>query len=69
MPFFHRNVKLPSGSNLNELIGGVPGGLDGELDAYLMAKSYFDLKEYDRAAHFTEGAKSQKLIFLHLYSR
>lgn len=40
-----------------------------EAEAYLMAKSYFDLKEYDRAAYFTEGCLKPKVRFLHLYAR
>ena len=34
-----------------------------------MAKSFFDLKEYDRAAHFTEECSSDLCVFLHLYSK
>ena len=34
-----------------------------------MAKSFFDLKEYDRAAHFTENCSSDVCVFLHLYSK
>ncbi|XP_067160680.1 cell division cycle protein 23 homolog isoform X2 [Apteryx mantelli] len=40
-----------------------------DLDAYTLAKSYFDLKEYDRAAYFLRGCKSQKAYFLYMYSR
>ncbi|GLG95826.1 Cell division cycle protein 23-like protein [Gryllus bimaculatus] len=40
-----------------------------ELDSYLLAKSFFDVKEYDRCAHFTEWCRSPKTRFLHLYSR
>ncbi|KAM4012048.1 uncharacterized protein ACNLHF_005382, partial [Anomaloglossus baeobatrachus] len=40
-----------------------------DLDAYTLAKSYFDLKEYDRAAYFLRGCKSQKAYFLFMYSR
>ncbi|XP_016160704.1 PREDICTED: cell division cycle protein 23 homolog isoform X2 [Ficedula albicollis] len=40
-----------------------------DLDAYTLAKSYFDLKEYDRAAYFLQGCKSQKAYFLYMYSR
>lgn len=40
-----------------------------EFDRYSLAKSYFDLREYDRAAFFTEGCQSEKAKFLHLYSR
>lgn len=34
-----------------------------------MGKSYFDLKEFDRAAYFTEQCRTPKVRFLHLYSR
>ncbi|KYQ58793.1 Cell division cycle protein 23 like protein [Trachymyrmex zeteki] len=38
-------------------------------DIYTLAKTYFDLKEYDRAAYFTMDCVSPKIRFLHLYSR
>ncbi|XP_077275865.1 cell division cycle protein 23 isoform X2 [Temnothorax americanus] len=38
-------------------------------DIYTLAKTYFDLKEYDRAAYFTMDCISPKIRFLHLYSR
>ena len=40
-----------------------------EYDRYLMAKSYQDLEEYDRAAHFTKNCASAKSFFIHIYSR
>ena len=40
-----------------------------EEDVYAMAKSYFDLKEYDRSAFFAKGCTKAKGRFLHLYSR
>lgn len=40
-----------------------------EYDSYLMAKSYFDLKEYDRCVYFTEKCMTAKAHFLHLYAR
>lgn len=40
-----------------------------DLDALTLAKSYFDLKEYDRAAYFLKGCCSQKAYFLYMYSR
>jgi len=38
-------------------------------DTYTLAKTYFDLKEYDRAAFFTRDLISPLCRFLHLYSR
>lgn len=38
-------------------------------ETYLMAKSYFDLKEYDRCAYFTENCTDNKNRFLNLYSK
>ena len=39
-------------------------------EIYFMAKSYFDLKEYDRCAFFTQqGQSSPQVKFLHFYSR
>lgn len=40
-----------------------------DLDALTLAKSYFDLKEYDRAAYFLKACCSQKAYFLYMYSR
>jgi len=40
-----------------------------DLDTYTLAKTYFDLKEYDRAAFFTRNLSSPLCRFLHLYSR
>ncbi|CAL8304583.1 unnamed protein product, partial [Gadus morhua 'NCC'] len=40
-----------------------------DLDAFALAKSYFDLKEYDRAAYFLRGCHSKKAYFLYMYSR
>lgn len=40
-----------------------------DLDALCLAKSYFDLKEYDRSAYFLRGCRSQKAYFLYMYSR
>lgn len=39
-----------------------------EKEAYLLAKSYFDCQEYERAAHFVENCNSSKCVFLHKYS-
>lgn len=39
-----------------------------EWDRYLLARNYFSLQEYDRAAYFTENCTSPKAKFLHLYS-
>ncbi|KAF9111779.1 anaphase-promoting complex component apc8 [Mortierella sp. AM989] len=40
-----------------------------EFDTYLMAKTFFDLKEYDRCASVLEGCASNKSRFLRLYSK
>lgn len=37
-----------------------------DLDTYTLAKTYFDLKEYDRAAFFTRNLSSPLCQFLHL---
>ncbi|XP_058798660.1 cell division cycle protein 23 homolog isoform X2 [Phymastichus coffea] len=37
-------------------------------DIYLLVKSYFDLKEYDRAAYFAKDCKTAKARFLYFYS-
>ncbi|XP_028154746.1 cell division cycle protein 23 homolog [Diabrotica virgifera virgifera] len=43
--------------------------LDEEVDAYLLAKSYFDLKEYDRCSHFVKDCMKPKSRFLYFYSK
>ncbi|KAF9586663.1 Anaphase-promoting complex subunit 23 [Lunasporangiospora selenospora] len=42
---------------------------DLETDIYLMAKTFFDLKEFDRAAATLEQCSSNKSRFLRLYSK
>lgn len=41
---------------------------DSERDVYDMAKGYFDLREYDRAAYFVQNAQSPVPKFLYFYS-
>lgn len=38
-------------------------------ESYLLAKTYFDCQEYDRAAHFLENCTSPKCVFLLRYSQ
>lgn len=45
------------------------GILPDERETYLLAKSYFDCQEYDRAAHFLENSNSPKCVFLFRYSQ
>lgn len=40
-----------------------------EYDKFLLSKSYFDVKEFDRAAYFLESCKSSKCRFLKIYSK
>ena len=42
---------------------------EAEADVYLMAKSYFDLREYDRCAFFTRDGKTSRVQFVHFYAR
>lgn len=55
-------VKKPSSSRSNMEIE------DDDEETYLMAKSYFDLKEYDRCHYFTADCHSPRATFLHFYS-
>lgn len=41
---------------------------EAEYDLYLVTKSYFDCKEYQRAFKVSSDCKSNKLYFLRLYS-
>uniref|UniRef100_A0A182PJI1 Cyclosome subunit 8 n=1 Tax=Anopheles epiroticus TaxID=199890 RepID=A0A182PJI1_9DIPT len=44
-------------------------GIDeSEYDNYLLAKSYFNVREYDRSAYFTRNCTSPVPKFLHLYA-
>nr|CAD7571578.1 unnamed protein product [Timema californicum] len=43
--------------------------LNSEADKFMLAKSYFDLKEFDRAAYFTKDGRTPRVRFLHFYSR
>lgn len=40
-----------------------------EYSTFLIAKSYFNLKEYDRCAHFVRDCVTPKVRFLHFYAR
>ncbi|XP_041370912.1 cell division cycle protein 23 homolog [Gigantopelta aegis] len=40
-----------------------------EFDKYCLATSYFDLKEYSRAANVVESCSSRKAYFIHVYAR
>lgn len=44
-------------------------GCEEETDVYLVAKCYFDLKEYDRCSYFTKDCAKPKAQFLHYYAR
>ncbi|XP_063977279.1 cell division cycle protein 23 homolog [Diachasmimorpha longicaudata] len=61
-----RDVKLDS-HDMTQDISLVETCLED--DQYILAKSYFDLKEYDRAAYFIKSCKNPKTRFLYLYSR
>jgi len=60
-----KNVEI---DDLTANIKRIPENNEAE-DIYTLAKTYFDLKEYDRAAYFTMDCISPKIRFLHLYSR
>ncbi|KAG5676594.1 hypothetical protein PVAND_006417 [Polypedilum vanderplanki] len=42
--------------------------LNQEFDSYMLAKTYFDCREYDRAAYFTRNSISPVPRFIYLYS-
>lgn len=52
-----------------ECFPNVTLGCEEETDVFLLAKSYFDLKEYDRCSYFTRNCAKPKAQFLHYYSR
>lgn len=49
----------------NSLMTGIS---PNEYDNYFLAKTYFDCREYDRSAYFTNSCSSPVPRFLHLYS-
>lgn len=57
------DVQLPPESYPN-----IVYGCDEETDVFLLGKSYFDLKEYDRCCYFTKKCKQPKTQFLHYYA-
>ncbi|KAK3590022.1 hypothetical protein CHS0354_041047 [Potamilus streckersoni] len=60
-----RHVKV----DLQPLASFQEGEVDiQEYDRIILATSYFDLKEYDRAAFFLQDCKSPKGYFLYMYS-
>lgn len=40
-----------------------------EYSTFLLAKSYFNVKEYDRSAYFVRNCTTPKALFLHYYSQ
>ncbi|KAL9707377.1 hypothetical protein quinque_010895 [Culex quinquefasciatus] len=58
-------VKTGVGKSFENLFAGV--GAE-EYDDYVLAKSYFDVREYDRCAHFTRNCASPVPKFLHMYA-
>lgn len=44
------------------------GIADDEFDDYMLAKTFFDVQEYDRSAYFTQNCSSAVPKFLHLYA-
>ena len=40
-----------------------------DFDKYTLGKTFFDLKEFDRASFFLEDCTSHKAYFLYMYSR
>uniref|UniRef100_A0A182X797 Cyclosome subunit 8 n=1 Tax=Anopheles quadriannulatus TaxID=34691 RepID=A0A182X797_ANOQN len=53
----------------NSAFENVHSGIEAsEYDSYLLAKSYFLVREYDRSAYFTRNCLSPVPKFLHLYA-
>ncbi|KAG0483695.1 hypothetical protein HPP92_011779 [Vanilla planifolia] len=46
----------------------VEDGTEGDGDFYLLAKTYFDCREYRRAAHVLRKQTSKKAVFLRCYA-
>ncbi|XP_062547369.1 cell division cycle protein 23 homolog [Armigeres subalbatus] len=54
-----------SGKSFENLHTGIA---EEEYDDYVLSKSYFDVREYDRSAYFTRNCASPVPRFLHLYA-
>lgn len=59
-----KHVTLPSESRPEK-----ENDLEEEFDEFILAKSYFDLKEYDRCSHFVKKCIKPKCKFLYFYSK
>jgi anaphase-promoting complex subunit 8 len=55
--------------DLDPITGLSAGMFTAEYDTYLMAKTFFDLKEYDRCSSILGQCESNKSQFLRLYSK
>ncbi|XP_067625055.1 cell division cycle protein 23 homolog [Eurosta solidaginis] len=55
----------PDGGESCQFLEGIS---TAEYDDYFLAKSYFDVREYDRAAYFVRNCESSVPRFLHLYA-
>lgn len=64
------NHGLPDVSvKLNGKFENLHSGIaEEEYDDYVLAKSYFDMREYDRSAYFTRNSSSPVPKFLHMYA-
>ncbi|XP_001607732.1 cell division cycle protein 23 homolog [Nasonia vitripennis] len=60
-----KNIKLDPSDTPSDISIAEPSEED---DIYTLAKSYFDLKEYDRSAYFLNSSNSAKARFLYFYS-
>ncbi|XP_053695283.1 cell division cycle protein 23 homolog [Sabethes cyaneus] len=54
-----------TGKSFENLHNGIA---EEEYDNYVLAKSYFDMREYDRSAYFTSSCSSPVPKFLHIYA-
>ncbi|KAL6058137.1 hypothetical protein STEG23_009721 [Scotinomys teguina] len=73
-PYLHNGKQSPreNSGKLNTLVKHEANHYQEDaqdVDAYTLAKAYFDIKEYDRAVHFLHGCNSKKAYFLYMYSR
>ncbi|KAJ8956878.1 hypothetical protein NQ318_014295 [Aromia moschata] len=64
MNYALKHIKL-----FSEEMPQIKDDCENELEEFLIAKSYFDVKEYDRCAHFVKNCTKQKPRFLYFYSR
>lgn len=62
-------MQISNTSELSDLDFLKEDPIDNEYDTFALAKTYFQLSEFDRVAHLLQTCSHKILIFLRLYSQ